>query len=296
MSEYVVKCPYCGTALMLQSDWIGTDIECSRCGHKFKAASPKEMQNSVNRVSRVVELNQSNNSQPDTFNFICPSCNTVAKLPNSMQGSVYECNACCEKSIAAPSSDRLCPYCNGTIKMNATVCKHCKQIISPSSNLAMGCNTSPPSNGNIYGMSGANVYSNMQPYPFNIQPNTNYGTNITVIQENGNRNGFSPSYPTRGNTYTQGNSINAKSRVTYILLGWFLGAFGIHNFYAGYTTQGILQILLTIVNYVFIAAGVIDDSLDPLIISLFGCLVSLIWIIIDICTTREDANGIPFCK
>lgn len=39
----------------------------------------------------------------------------------------------------------------------------------------------------------------------------------------------------------------AKSKVAAGLLGIFLGGFGIHRFYLGFTTIGILQILVTIV-------------------------------------------------
>ena len=37
-----------------------------------------------------------------------------------------------------------------------------------------------------------------------------------------------------------------KSRLIYILLALFLGGFGVHNFYAGYTGKGVAQLLLTI--------------------------------------------------
>jgi len=38
----------------------------------------------------------------------------------------------------------------------------------------------------------------------------------------------------------------AKSRLTAGLLGIFLGGFGVHRFYLGYTSIGVLQILVTI--------------------------------------------------
>lgn len=40
---------------------------------------------------------------------------------------------------------------------------------------------------------------------------------------------------------------NAKSKMAAGLLGIFLGAWGIHNFYLGNTTRGIIQIVVTIV-------------------------------------------------
>ncbi len=38
----------------------------------------------------------------------------------------------------------------------------------------------------------------------------------------------------------------AKSRLTAGLLGIFLGSLGVHRFYLGYTSVGVLQILVTI--------------------------------------------------
>ncbi|MBO4245778.1 MAG: TM2 domain-containing protein [Bacilli bacterium] len=40
---------------------------------------------------------------------------------------------------------------------------------------------------------------------------------------------------------------NAKSKMAAGLLGIFLGAWGIHNFYLGNTTRGIIQIVVTLV-------------------------------------------------
>jgi len=42
-----------------------------------------------------------------------------------------------------------------------------------------------------------------------------------------------------------------KSRIVAGLLGILLGGLGIHNFYLGYTSKGIIQLVLTIVGYFF---------------------------------------------
>ena len=67
-----------------------------------------------------------------------------------------------------------------------------------------------------------------------------------------------------------------KERLVYILLGLFLGNLGIHNFYAGYTGKAVAQLLITVL------------SLGWLF------LIVTIWVIVDVCTVREDAQGIPF--
>lgn len=68
-----------------------------------------------------------------------------------------------------------------------------------------------------------------------------------------------------------------KSRVAYILLAFFLGGLGIHNFYAGYTGKGVAQLLLTLFLWwtILVPLGV------------------WIWIIVEMCTVDRDAYGNP---
>jgi TM2 domain-containing membrane protein YozV len=68
-----------------------------------------------------------------------------------------------------------------------------------------------------------------------------------------------------------------KSRVAYILLGLFLGGLGVHNFYAGYSSKGVTQLLLTLLLFWTIVV--------PIAVS--------IWIIVEICTVDRDAYGNP---
>ena len=65
-----------------------------------------------------------------------------------------------------------------------------------------------------------------------------------------------------------------KSRVTYVILGLLLGGLGIHNFYSGHIGKGIAKIVLT-------AFGI-------------TAVISGIWALIEICTVKADAKGIPF--
>ncbi len=68
-----------------------------------------------------------------------------------------------------------------------------------------------------------------------------------------------------------------KTRIAYLLLGIFLGAWGIHDFYAGYTQRGIIKVIIAVLGC-----------------CLWGGTVSWIWAIVDVCTIREDVNGRPF--
>jgi len=62
-----------------------------------------------------------------------------------------------------------------------------------------------------------------------------------------------------------------KSRLTYIIIALFLGAWGIHNFYAGHTGRAIIQLLLGI--------------------TIFGCFITVPWCILDMICTKRDGDG-----
>ena len=67
-----------------------------------------------------------------------------------------------------------------------------------------------------------------------------------------------------------------KSRTTYIVLGIFLGALGIHNFYAGFTGRAVGQLCLSVLTLGYLG------------------IVSWIWAIIEVCVVDKDSAGIPF--
>ena len=67
-----------------------------------------------------------------------------------------------------------------------------------------------------------------------------------------------------------------KSRLAYILLAIFLGGFGVHNFYAGYTKKAVIQLLLSVLlGWTGIAVVAV-----------------VIWVILDIIQVTADANGV----
>jgi hypothetical protein len=67
-----------------------------------------------------------------------------------------------------------------------------------------------------------------------------------------------------------------KNRTSYILLGALLGAFGAHNFYAGYYKKAGIQLGITL-----LTLG-------------FGSPMSWMWAVIDICTIDRDSCGVQF--
>lgn len=68
-----------------------------------------------------------------------------------------------------------------------------------------------------------------------------------------------------------------KSRISYILLAFFFGCLGVHNFYAGYNKKGIAQLLISLLSF---------GILSPIV----G-----IWCIIEMCTVTKDSAGNNFC-
>jgi hypothetical protein len=62
------------------------------------------------------------------------------------------------------------------------------------------------------------------------------------------------------------------------VLGALLGAFGGHNFYAGYTKKAITQLLITVLTLGFASP------------------MTWMWAIIDICTVNQDQRGIEFAS
>lgn len=82
--------------------------------------------------------------------------------------------------------------------------------------------------------------------------------------------------------------MNAKSKIAAGLLGIFLGAFGVHNFYLGYTSRAVVQLVLTIVGLVLSCIGI--GVLLVMGIEIWG-LVEGIMILVGKINT--DGNGMP---
>lgn len=60
---------------------------------------------------------------------------------------------------------------------------------------------------------------------------------------------------------------SSKSKVTAALLAFFLGCFGIHRFYLGYTLIGVIQLLTAggcgiwaLIDFILILTGGLKDS------------------------------------
>lgn len=82
-------------------------------------------------------------------------------------------------------------------------------------------------------------------------------------------------------TYTEPAS-GSKSKIAAGLLGIFLGCFGVHNFYLGYTGKAIGQLCLTLIGWILCGLG-------PIIAGVWG-LVEGILILTGSISVDADGN------
>ena len=73
----------------------------------------------------------------------------------------------------------------------------------------------------------------------------------------------------------QGPAPMPKSRTIYVILAFFFGGLGIHNFYAGRTGCGIAQLLITLLSCGFLS-GIVG-----------------IWVLIEMFVVTRDGKGVP---
>ena len=67
-----------------------------------------------------------------------------------------------------------------------------------------------------------------------------------------------------------------KSQLIYVVLALFLGAFGVHNFYAERWGRGLIQLLITL------CTGFV------------GSVISSLWALVNIFSIETDGNNRPF--
>lgn len=78
-----------------------------------------------------------------------------------------------------------------------------------------------------------------------------------------------------------GDGVNPKSKIAGGLLGIFLGSFGVHNFYLGYTGKAVAQLLICIF-------GACLFGLGPIVSGVWGLIEGILILTGNI---NKDANG-----
>lgn len=73
-----------------------------------------------------------------------------------------------------------------------------------------------------------------------------------------------------------------KSKILVFAFAFFLGGFGVHNFYLGYTKKGITQLLLTTIGALIF--------IGPFISATWSFIEGLLYLFGN---DKRDANGVP---
>lgn len=82
-----------------------------------------------------------------------------------------------------------------------------------------------------------------------------------------------------GKVLKKDHAPQAKNGITFILLAWFLGTTGVHNFYVGYYWRGISQLALTLLAWLFMYVPLLFVAL---------------WVFLELLFVNRSANGLAF--
>ena len=215
-----------------------------------------------------------------SFNVNCPHCNELLQVEEEWCGMNLECPSCgksfeLEKNVNTPiinNSPKLKLNNIGDKNQNKNNMQFCADCGNSYSRRAPAC----PKCGcpNMNNNAGGNAYGN-QPYGNQQYGQQPYGNKSYGPQPYGNQRYKQQPY---GNQYGMGMA-PLKSKGVYIALGLFLGWLGVHNFYAGYTIKGIIQLMIFLLFVWFLG---------------LGFFVTSVWSLIEVFTVRIDAQGRPF--
>lgn len=119
----------------------------------------------------------------------------------------------------------FCTNCGVEAGLGSNFCPTCRHQTIPGANMCQNCGTALTPN-------NAGQYAQPQ------QPNVGYTSNTVY------------GMPQQPYQQPQGYPVYRplKSKMAAGLLGIFLGALGVHNFYLGYVGKGVAQLLLTILS------------------------------------------------
>ena len=143
-----------------------------------------------------------------------------------MNSDALICPSC---GVSAGSGSTYCANCGAESQTGAVFCSHC------------GCQFAPEQAQQTY-------YQNPSQQSYQSQPSPDAAPNYQAP---------GPGYQAPGQGYQppvyqppvyQPAGAPLKSKMAAGLLGIFLGCFGVHNFYLGYTTKAVIQLCLTLLS------------------------------------------------
>lgn len=201
---------------------------------------------------------------------------------------LLETDITCPKcGFAAGTGVKYCASCGSDTPSSAVICEVCGQTVN-----SLGANVQFQAQPDFQQQFQQQQFQQQQfQQPQFQQPQFQQPGDQTFRSADPN----AASYGQNAGSYTAPNAfqpnnangqlyqgVTYKSKMAAGLLGIFLGSLGIHNFYLGYTTKGIVQLLLTTVGACLI----------------IGPIISWIWGIVEgiMCLTgsiNQDAKGLP---
>lgn len=205
---------------------------------------------------------------------------------------LLETDITCPKcGFAAGTGIKYCATCGSETPGNTVVCEICGQPVNNLGGGGMQFQSQPQPNFQQQFQQAPFQQPDFQQPAFQqVQPNTAFqqpgASTFRSADPNASAFGQSTTGYSAPNTFQQNangqlyQGVTYKSKVAAGLLGIFLGAFGVHNFYLGYTTKAIVQLLLTV-----LSCGALS-------------FISGIWGIVEgiMCLTgsiNKDAKGLP---
>ena len=89
-----------------------------------------------------------------------------------------------------------------------------------------------------------------------------------------------------------------KSRGIYVMLGVLLGAWGVHDFYAGHIARGVAHLCLGLWFFLgfLVKLSRAEDAIDvsfAFLELLIAFLVNSVWAILEVFIIKKDGKGIP---
>jgi TM2 domain-containing membrane protein YozV len=228
---------------------------------------------------------------------VCPSCGKRLKVPDAALGKKVRCSGCSEVVKAPIGGSSFQSKQNPSRRSNPSRTKKRKR---PTDQGVPAYGSSRAEQGTDFAAAAADEYAApatpppMPPMPLAL-PSRSTRKGIAECNDCGGAvskraevcphcgapvgaSGFDVPERQGSHSRHRGRQGSDKSRVAYVVLGLFLGHLGIHNFYAGYTTKGIVQLLITLLTGIFI-------------VPLFAVLI---WVVVEVCTVAEDADGLRF--
>lgn len=188
------------------------------------------------------------------MDYACPHCSTVLDVEEKYDGKKAQCPSC-QKDFMIAIPKQAAPA-SAPVPIPAPVPVHAPQRME----------ATPFKNNNLVfcGDCGSQFSKRADKCPKCGAPNgeapkSAQPTQVINIQMNATQQGYMGP---------------PKKRLVYIFLALFFGFFGVHNFYAGYTGTGLIQLLLTL--------------------TVVGAILVAFWLIFDILFTSKDGYGVPF--